>query len=55
MSAKSSSLFADLQQMETAEVEAMYETALAQSLPQKANFLSCIRRKKFIRKPSNSP
>ena len=30
MSAKSSSLFADLQQKETAEVEAMYETVLAQ-------------------------
>ncbi|MEC8764099.1 MAG: hypothetical protein VXX40_02750 [Candidatus Thermoplasmatota archaeon] len=47
MSAKSSSLFADLQQKETAEVEAMYETALAQLSATESQLLELYKKKKI--------
>ena len=47
MSAKSSSLFADLQQKETAEVEAMYETALAQLSATESQLLELYKEKKI--------
>ena len=47
MSAKSSSLFADLQQKETAEVEAMYETVLAQLSATESQLLELYKKKKI--------
>ena len=47
MSAKSSSLFADLQQKETAEVEAMYETVLAQLSATESQLLELYKEKKI--------
>ena len=47
MSAKSSSLFADLQQKETAEVEVMYETALAQLSATESQLLELYKKKKI--------
>jgi DNA-binding protein H-NS len=47
VSAKSSSLFADLQQKETAEVEAMYETVLAQLSATESQLLELYKKKKI--------
>ena len=47
MSAKSSSLFADLQQKDTAEVEAMYETVLAQLSATESQLLELYKKKKI--------
>ena len=47
MSAKSSSLFADLQQKETSEVEAMYETVLAQLSATESQLLELYKKKKI--------
>ena len=47
MSAKSSSLFADLQQKEIAEVEAMYETVLSQLSATESQLLELYKKKKI--------
>ena len=47
--------FADLQQKEIAEVEAMYETVLSQLSATESQLLELYKKKKFIRRPSNSP
>ena len=47
MSSKSSSLFADLRQKETSEIETMYETALAQLSTTESQLLDLYRKKKI--------